>query len=122
MSRRAHVFCQARCSSRQFVNSGGTTGNVYGPVEELRSKDAAPPAALKTSSRFFSFISSRFIALFSLSAPSAHLTLSPDFQLLHYSPGTRASGIAAKNLTRVGFAIRQLFVPLLPLDDRRVFI
>ena len=29
--KRTQVSCQARCSSRQFVNSGGTPGKTFGP-------------------------------------------------------------------------------------------
>ena len=36
-SKRMQVFCQAHCSSRQFVNSGGTPGNTFAPTCELRS-------------------------------------------------------------------------------------
>src|SRR3954464_11379087 len=48
-----HAFCQACCSSRQFVYSGGTPGYTLGPLGEWRSRSTALPAALITSSRLF---------------------------------------------------------------------
>ncbi len=46
------VFCQAHCSSRQFVYSGSLTGYGFGPLCELRSMFTAPPSAFMRSSRF----------------------------------------------------------------------
>src|SRR5688500_2101169 len=47
------VFCQACCSSRQLVYSGGTPGYTFGPVWELRSRSTGFAAAWMTSSRLF---------------------------------------------------------------------
>src|SRR5688572_23443915 len=49
--KRTHVLCHALCSSRQFVNSGGTTGYTLGPDGELRSSSTGFPAVASSSSR-----------------------------------------------------------------------
>src|ERR687895_2626452 len=50
-SKRTQVSCQARCSSRQFVNSGGTPGKTFAPVCELRSSSTGFAAVASRSSR-----------------------------------------------------------------------
>src|SRR5262245_9882219 len=50
-SNRTHVSCQARCSSRQLVNSGGTPGKTLAPVCELRSSSTGLAAVASRSSR-----------------------------------------------------------------------
>src|SRR5919197_2297516 len=49
--KRTHVSCQARCSSRQFVNSGGTPGKTFAPVCELLSSSTGFLAVASRSSR-----------------------------------------------------------------------
>ena len=51
-SNSAHVVRQDACSSRQLVNSEGTTGNAYGPICELRSRSTGFPTFCNASSRF----------------------------------------------------------------------
>src|SRR5262245_19895754 len=49
--KRTQVVCQARCSSRQFVNSGGTPGKTFAPARAFRSSSTGLSTARNSSSR-----------------------------------------------------------------------
>src|SRR6185503_1582673 len=77
-SNSTHESLHARCSSRQFAYSAGTTGYTYAPTCELRSMFTGFPTVFSRSSRLWRLIFlSFFLAAGCLGWPKVLAYLSP---------------------------------------------
>src|SRR6185503_15275367 len=86
-SNSTHESLHARCSSRQFAYSAGTTGYTYAPTCELRSMFTGFPTVFSRSSRLWRLIFlSFFLAAGCLGWPKVLAYLSPRGHLNYQRP------------------------------------